>query len=261
MLVSAHRGTVKESPFAENALESLKWLHEQGVVFAEIDVARLKDGTHILWHDGVWDRTSTGKGSVAATAWSDASKFLLRDSKGRLTASRPARLDEVLAWAKGRMYLEIDFKTSANPQITIEQIRAAGLIRHVILIANTPEQARKYHDLAPQAFISIGMTSAKDINTLQTKGLPISRIAAWLGDAKEDASFLKMLRSKNIPIIRGSFYGFDARAQQLQDFSVYTSYAGHTDVLVSDAAINAQKALALSKESQQSLAVCLRSRQ
>jgi len=113
-LLAAHRGTSRKRGLAENAIESLKALHEGGIRLAEIDVAQLKSGEHILFHDGVWDDKSTGKGAVAQSRWRDVQTYLLRDTDGGMSSARPSQLSDALSYAKGRLHLEIDFKSSAD---------------------------------------------------------------------------------------------------------------------------------------------------
>ncbi len=140
-IIAAHRGRDKLKRHPENALSSLKSLRSAGFVIAEIDVARLKDGAHILHHDGVWDDTTTGKGIVAATRWEDAQKFLLKTRKGSPMSERLATLERVLNWADKDFYLELDFKSSANAGDIIKAIKDAGMTQHVILIAYSDKQA------------------------------------------------------------------------------------------------------------------------
>jgi len=47
-IIAAHRGRDKARRDPENALSSLRSLKDAGFIIAEVDVARLKDGTHIL---------------------------------------------------------------------------------------------------------------------------------------------------------------------------------------------------------------------
>ena len=71
-IVAAHRGTSKKADLPENSQSSLHAVINHGILVAEIDVVGLKDGTHVLFHDGVWEEKTTGKGEVAATDWDTA---------------------------------------------------------------------------------------------------------------------------------------------------------------------------------------------
>ena len=49
VLIAAHRGVSRGMGLAENTIESLKALYAGGIRLAEIDVAQLKSGEHILF--------------------------------------------------------------------------------------------------------------------------------------------------------------------------------------------------------------------
>jgi glycerophosphoryl diester phosphodiesterase len=150
-IMAAHRGTDKNwSDQAENSITALNKLIDHGTMMAEIDVAGLKDGTLILFHDGVWDDVSTGKGPIAVSQKSDLENILLKSRAGEFTADRPPLLADYLTAAKGKTYLEIDFKSSANRKATIKAIRDAGMADQVLLIAYTPESAAELNALAPE---------------------------------------------------------------------------------------------------------------
>ena len=72
-LLAAHRGTSRGRGLAENAKLGLEALIKNGTLIAEIDIAKTKDGTHLLFHDGVWDDESTGRGAIASTTWQPVS--------------------------------------------------------------------------------------------------------------------------------------------------------------------------------------------
>ena len=95
-------------------------------------MAQSKDGVHFLYHDGVWEDDSTGRGAVAATNWRDAQKFLLNDTEGKLTAQTLTSLDDYLKIAQDKIYLEIDFKSSADYRDVIAMIRQYKMSDKVI---------------------------------------------------------------------------------------------------------------------------------
>ncbi|PHR91625.1 MAG: hypothetical protein COA69_10535 [Robiginitomaculum sp.] len=258
--VAAHRGTVEASAFPENALQSLQALHANGVPFAEIDVARLKDGTQILFHDGVWDKRSTGTGPIVASDWDASQKLLLKDTNGQLTSIRPSRFEDVLAWAKNRMYLEIDFKSSADPAQIISAIRAANMINQVILISYNTDQAVSLHKLAPKAALSVGISKIGDVKALEARGIPTEVMTAWTGGGPLEKSLAKSLRAKNIPILAASFFDLDEQLQKSGDFEQYVEFARLPDLVVSDQAYAAQGMLSIKGEDLMVMEACLRSR-
>lgn len=172
--IALHRGRDRGKNEPENAFSSLKSAKAGGYVFAEIDIAQLKDGTLILFHDGVWDEKSTGKGPVASSVESDLDNILLTLPNGELAAERPTRLTDVLEWADQDIYLEIDFKSSADYGDVIDAIKAYEMNDYVILIAYTDEQAEELKTLAPNMTLSRGDESREYPNDL-----------VWLGTSGE----------------------------------------------------------------------------
>jgi glycerophosphoryl diester phosphodiesterase len=255
--VAAHRGTVEGSEFPENSLGSLKALHEHGVLFAEIDIARLKDGTQILFHDGVWDKRSNGIGPIAATTWEQSQKLLLKDTNGQLTASRPQSFADVLSWAKDKIYLEIDFKSSSDPKQVIKAIRTAGMIDQVILISYTTEQAINLHTLAPDAALSVGIFKPSDIDSLNKAGIPIDKMTAWTGKGPLTQELVSALRRNHIPVLAASFFNLDDEVKNTGNTSLYTDFAKLPDLVVTDSAFDAQTMMAFSKTELDSQQACL----
>lgn len=149
-LIAAHRGRDKFTNRPENSIDSLSRLKKSGFVIAEVDVARLKDGTHILHHDGVWEETTTGKGVVASTDWATAQTFLLKRRNGRPVSERLPTLDQALSWAAGDFYFELDIKSSANPATVITALKNTSMEDHVVLIAYSKKQASDLARLSKQ---------------------------------------------------------------------------------------------------------------
>ena len=150
-MIAAHRGTDERwRDQAENSIGALNALIDKGILIAEIDVAGLKDGTLITFHDGVWDDISTGKGPISRSRKSDLEKILLKSRKGGLTSDRPPEFTDMLRAAKGKIYLEVDFKSSANAAAVIKSIRNEDMSDQVMLIAYNPKQAANLARLAPE---------------------------------------------------------------------------------------------------------------
>ena len=152
--MAAHRGVSEDWDLPENSASGLQRLIDENYLVAEIDVASTKDGTLFLFHDGVWEDTSTGKGPVSASTSQDLDKILLKSRQGTLASERPLRFGDALDIAKDQLYLEIDFKSSAPKDEVIEIIKEKGMGDQVILIAYTTEQAKELQALAPNMVLS-----------------------------------------------------------------------------------------------------------
>ena len=214
-LVAAHRGTAERSKYPENSMSALKALIDKGYLVAEIDVAGLKDGMHILYHDGVWDEKSTGKGAIASSTWSDAEKILLDDTNGKLSADRPVKFEDYLMAAKGKIYLEIDFKSSSKYETVLDFIRKQGMANQVILISYNEGQTRKLSRLAPDMMISIGSNEA-----LGQRRFKAGQVAAWIGYNVDNKALVHNLRDKDIPILGRIRKNWDIQAADAADLLV-----------------------------------------
>ena len=214
-LVAAHRGTAERSKYPENSMSALKALIDKGYLVAEIDVAGLKDGMHILYHDGVWDEKSTGKGPIASSTWSDAEKILLDDTNGKLSADRPVKFEDYLMAAKGKIYLEIDFKSSSKYETVLDFIRKQGMANQVILISYNEGQTRKLSRLAPDMMISIGSSEA-----LGQRRFKADQVAAWIGYNVDNKALVQNLRDKDIPILGRIRKNWDIQAADAADLLV-----------------------------------------
>ena len=185
-IISAHRATVYDWNYPENALGGLYKLSEAGYLMAEIDVARTQDGTHFLVHDGVWDEISTGTGPVSATKDWQLGTLLLKSRKGKISDERPPTLKDALRYAKTKeIYLEIDFKSSARYEEVIDLIHEADMAENVILISYNKKQRDRLAKLAPNILRSSSSSYAKGADLV------------WAGaDATRPMS--KALKSKHV---------------------------------------------------------------
>jgi len=237
-MIAAHRGTDENwNDIAENSIGGLKALIDHGTKMAEIDVAGLKDGTLITFHDGVWDDISTGKGPIASSRLSDLDSILLKSRKGGLTSDRPPLFTDMLKTAKGKIYLEIDFKSSADPKAVIQAIRKAGMADHVLLIAYNPKQASQFEHLAPEMLRSNPTAAAQ-------KGH-----AVWLGYNVGDGNTATSLKQKGNFII--GRIGDPSRQPSL---NVLTRTA---DILVTDKAERYDGVIGLSRNDLAEYVACL----
>lgn len=140
-LVAAHRGTSASYTEAENSISALEHLIADGIVMAEIDIAAIKDGTPIIFHDGVWDYHTDEKGPVVSTSAEDFAKIRLKDTNDVVTTEPVPTVAAMLDAAKDRIYLEVDFKTSSDMAEIIQMIRDRDMVDQVVLIATDDAEA------------------------------------------------------------------------------------------------------------------------
>jgi glycerophosphoryl diester phosphodiesterase len=202
-LVSAHRGGPTPG-LPENALETMDALMMAAPAIMEIDIARSRDGVHFLLHDDRLDRTTTGRGEAAAQDWQVLSRLKLKDNWGWITPYAIPRLDEVLAWARGRTVLQIDFKRSADYDAVVAAVRAAGMSQRVILIAYSVEQAAALHRAAPEMLLSVSVDAPGDIAALAAAGIPEDRMVAFTGTRLPRPDLYRELEGRDIEVIFGT---------------------------------------------------------
>ncbi len=239
-LAAAHRGTAKNTKYPENSVSALNRLIEEGYLVTEIDVAGLKDGVHILYHDGVWDDKSTGRGPIASSTWADAGKILLKDTNGKPNSERPVKIEDYLLAAKGKIYLEIDFKSSSKYERVIKLIRKHKLADQVILISYSQGQTRKLARLAPEMMISISPDEA-----LGQARFKSGQVAAWVGYNLDDKNLIENLRDKNIPVLGRIRKKWNIRS------------ADAADILVTDNIFDLSPVIGLTKNNRSELENCL----
>lgn len=245
-IISQHRGRSHEAGWADNSLSGLKALHEQGFVMAEIDLARLRDGTHILFHDGVWDKRSTGHGPVASANWNTAQKYLLVNKRGKITSDTPLTLGQLTDNTKNQLYLEIDFKSSANEKEIISHFKAVGQGDHIILIAYSRSQALRLHKLAPNALIAAPVSKIGDVRAYEIAGLPTSSLIAWLGTKTYNENLAKALKERRV---YSAFGMMSPKYAKEADYSPLT-------LIVTDYANEARKMAGIRQTGQDRLAEC-----
>ena len=180
-LLAAHRGTGTGVGAPENSLSGLEALIEAGVLMAEIDIAKIADGTLISFHDGVWEEKSSGTGPVVATPREAFDRIRLRLEEGGTVGGEPVPLfTDMLEAAKGRIYLELDFKTSADIGRAVQMVRDAGMSDHVVLIASSAEEAKTLKAFGDEFVLSLPYQSRK-----RSAG---DRQGVWVGGRwREDA--------------------------------------------------------------------------
>lgn len=108
-LVSAHRGGLRIVP--ENTMAAFRSAVDLGAGMLELDVHPTRDGELAVVHDVTTERT-TGRSLNVQEATMDELSHLDAGSwyAARFTDQRIPRLDDVLRWSKGRVYVDVDVR-------------------------------------------------------------------------------------------------------------------------------------------------------
>jgi glycerophosphoryl diester phosphodiesterase len=246
-LVAAHRGGPSEG-FPENAVETFERTLAGAPALLEVDVATSSDGVLYLMHDDTLDRTTTGSGPADALAFNEIRALRLEDPFGRATSFSPPSFADALSWAKGRTILEIDFKQSTRYEDVIAEINRQRASDRVIFIAYTLAQAERLHRLAPDAMISLSLSTQSDLNRTVAAGVPLDRLLGFTGVDDPKPRLFSILNSQDVEVIFGTLGGEDSIDDQIEasgDDSAYAAIAGlGADIIATDRPLAAQKALA-----------------
>lgn len=138
-LLIGHRGAMACAP--ENTMVSFEEGLRQGADLIELDVHLCASGEVVVIHDAYVDRTTDGTGLVVDLTLAQLKAL---DAGGwydsRYAGQRIPTLDEVLAWARGRVPLAIEIKNGPvfYPDIegkVVALIRAHEMVDQVIVIS------------------------------------------------------------------------------------------------------------------------------
>jgi len=154
-LVLAHRGGARLRP--ENTIAAFDHALELGADGLELDVRLSRDGQVVVHHDATVDRTTDGRGPVAAL---DATELARLDAGARFGAAEgfPFRgrglgvptLAEVLARYRGvPLIVEMKANSEALAEATVREVAAAGAGGVVALGSFHPRLQRVARALAP----------------------------------------------------------------------------------------------------------------
>ena len=167
VLVAAHRGHHVTHP--ENSLSSIRSAAEIGADIVEIDVLLSKDGIPVLMHDETLDRTTTGSGRIDEFTLAELKKLQLRTNDGEPTEERIPTLLEALKVAQGRIFIDVDLK-STDIQPIIETIRSKGMIDQVMFYNADLEVRDAILQLAPAAIVMPIAHEREDVDRILAIG-------------------------------------------------------------------------------------------
>jgi glycerophosphoryl diester phosphodiesterase len=132
LLIIAHRGASVEFP--ENTLAAFAAAIEAGAQMCELDVQLTADGVAVVIHDETVDRTTDGRGAVAAMTLAEIRPLDAGRKFGAAFAgARVPTLEEVLILAQGRCGLNVELKGAGVEREVCRLLRAHGAIADTIV--------------------------------------------------------------------------------------------------------------------------------
>lgn len=147
-------------------------------------MAAIKDGTPIMFHDGVWDYHTDKTGPVVATSAQDFAQLRLKDTNDVVTVEPVPTLAAMLDAAKGRIYLELDFKTSSDLERSLQLVRDRDMVDQVLLIATDDDEAKAFVPYAGEFLMSLPRAPKR--------GAGFGKQGVWIGDRWKDGADAKI---------------------------------------------------------------------
>jgi glycerophosphoryl diester phosphodiesterase len=126
--VIGHRGAAGAAP--ENTLASIKKARELGASWVEFDVKLTKDGQAILFHDDDLERTTDGRGAVAATPLAQIRRLDAGGWFGAAFRGEPVpTLEQALALcAELGLGINVEIKPCATREVETAQVAISTLL-------------------------------------------------------------------------------------------------------------------------------------
>jgi glycerophosphoryl diester phosphodiesterase len=153
-------------------------------------------------HDDTVDRTTDGQGAVADLTVTQVQALTLH---GMRAGEHPPSFREALDWADGKTVLELDIKPDVRFEDVVVDVRDAGAISRVIFITYSVDGAARLARLAPQAMIYTTISSIRELDTLERRGVDLSRIVAWIGADTPSPSLVEALAARGVETRFGMF--------------------------------------------------------
>ena len=168
--IVAHRGG--QLGETENSLAALTQAAARGVYVIEFDVRTTRDGQLVIIHDETVDRTTDGKGRVAALTMAE-----LRRSRIDGNGEPIPRLAEALDAAKAsEVRLLLDVKSGTSVRKVLEAVESQRANGSVILGLRRPVDVATARAKAPAMQIVAFMPKATDAATFAKAGADIIRL-------------------------------------------------------------------------------------
>jgi glycerophosphoryl diester phosphodiesterase len=162
-LISAHRGGAAYAP--ENTMAAFRNGAAIGADLLELDVQLTADGRMVVIHDHSLDRTTNGHGPVHAQTLAQLRELDAGSWFGpSFAGERLPTLDEVAAWAAGRVRLNIEIKSGPDtlgdlPEQVVATCRRYGIVQETLVISFDHVAIRRVKEAEPGLAGAINFTA------------------------------------------------------------------------------------------------------
>ena len=141
----------------ENTLAAVRAAILMGVDGIEIDVRDTKDGHLVLMHDDTVDRTTDGHGKVSDLTLAQIRALHIKVNKGiegDFSCLKVPTFKEVLDMAKGRLFIDVDTKTS-RVDLVVKAVEEAGMLDYATISSGSMGKLKQARELAPKCSIQV----------------------------------------------------------------------------------------------------------
>ncbi len=145
-ILTGHRGAKALAP--ENTLPSFFKALECGATGIEFDVRVTADGVPVVVHDDELDRVAGVSLRVSEASYRELSKV-------KVQGARIPTLREVLAMAKGRLYVDIEVKVPGVEEEVVEALHELEMVDEAIVTSFLPAPLEKIKKLDPGIDVGI----------------------------------------------------------------------------------------------------------
>ncbi len=127
--IVSHRGDWSDAP--ENSLQAIRNAARRGFEMVELDIRRSRDGEFFLLHDSTLDRMTGENGFANDRNLYDLTSLALKAGDGlrggAATHERIPSLEEALAIARGKVYLDLDVKEPEDLPAVAHMVSVMGM--------------------------------------------------------------------------------------------------------------------------------------
>lgn len=188
-LILGHRGSPLEAP--ENTLRSFALARQHGADGVELDVHLARDGTPVIIHDSLLDRTTQAWGAVAGFDW---------PALQQLTGAQLPSLEQAAAWAAAASaWMNVEIKVIGAERATVDVLRRIGGLDRIIFSSFDPDSVASVLRFAPDArcFLLLNAWDAEAARAVAESG---AQGVCLRVDAATPLN-LEVLRNEDLPVI------------------------------------------------------------
>jgi len=197
VMVASHRGFHLALP--ENSLAAMRAAAAVGVDFVEVDVRHTADGVLVLMHDADVDRTTDGRGDVAALTWAQVQALTLKgapDGAADAETLRVPTFPAALALARELgIALYVDQKTD-RVDLVLDAVRA-GPYHDIAMIRDGLDTVAGMVAVDPRLWVMPFIDGESGLQEALAR-IPGLRIAEVAGQGEPDAALIAAMRAAGV---------------------------------------------------------------